>query len=617
MVRVCLFCAQFFDDHASLDGKDEIEKLILPIKESEVNLNTTYFNRKNLANSGQAYQSSTVDDAHADNALQESVISTTDTLYEYIDIPSAKTRREMHPYWEVCFEYPINIRCIKVSVSSGNSKNTHLTIAILRDSMKDVKMNPNRLKNIAVVSKTFRLLDYTPTNKIKGSKVLLCTFQDVFWTLPEYGSGAAVRILLHGKHSLQLYNFEAYQGDEIIPTFDSPSTPLHKKNISSPVSDLMNPNTTSQTHHFVKSPDVEAHVKARSSHGVNDAWLKRILEAIGRAELRDIQALLDCVFNNVFVEDDHAEWSEVTKENCLDESVLLKDEPRVALSSLLSRLRTIEKWIQKKDLSKQHTLQSLWQSGWFHDFCVRFKESSAVIDNQCKIIAKHNEQNLKQRQVSCSWAQFIYIVDLVYLKLPGNISSILQYHRDFLADSIASVVYLVPQTQFSRTAPPESRSPPTSHAAYPVSVRGPRSLPLLSPATRSVASRNGRELSTSADHAQVNVLQRHPSEYYSVLQSRERKLRSFKRYCGLCCFHFPPVSCSNEVLFKNIVALRRRWDANLVSEEILKLEQSACYLNKVYVCSFCFQFFDPSVRNKVLEEAYSEVLSFCSLFLSY
>ena len=142
--------------------------------------------------------------------------------------------------------------------------------------------------------------------------------------------------------------------------------------------------------------------------------------------------------------------------------------------------------------------------------------------------------------------------------------------------------------------------------------QGPVSLPSLLAGTRRLVTSNIASFSGPASVMTNNtavqpILKAHPATYYQAPPSREGKLRTFKRYCGLCCFHFPPIACSNEVLFKNIVALRKRWDPSLVPEEILKLEQSACYLNAVYVCSFCFQFFDPTVRNKVLQEATYEV----------
>ena len=182
-----------------------------------------------------------------------------------------------------------------------------------------------------------------------------------------------------------------------------------------------------------------------------------------------------------------------------------------------------------------------------------------------------------------------------------------------VVELIASEVFLVPpanQSLPSKSLLSSSLQIDTLSRAQP--ERGPVSLPSLSSGTRqTLASKsvhlNGRISLTANTSAVQPILRAPPATYYSTPQSRESKLRSFKRFCGLCCFHFPPAACSNEVLFKNIVALRKRWDPHLVSEEIIKLEQNACYLNVVNVCSFCFQFFDPSVRDKVLLEAAHEV----------
>ena len=179
-------------------------------------------------------------------------------------------------------------------------------------------------------------------------------------------------------------------------------------------------------------------------------------------------------------------------------------------------------------------------------------------------------------------------------------------------DRIAAEVFLVPPTNQSLPPKPLLSSSlqidPSVHPAHP--DRGPVSLPSLLSGTRQLIASNSVKLSgrTSSTHAAFQpILKAPPATYYSTPQSRESKLRTFKRYCGLCSFHFPPAACANEVLFKNIVALRSRWDPHLVPEEIVKLEQNACYLNVVYVCSFCFQFFDPTVRDKVLKEATYEV----------
>ena len=39
---------------------------------------------------------------------------------------------------------------------------------------------------------------------------------------------------------------------------------------------------------------------------------------------------------------------------------------------------------------------------------------------------------------------------------------------------------------------------------------------------------------------------------------------------------------------------RRHWDPALVAEEVLALDNTACFMNEIAICAFCYQFFDPT-----------------------
>jgi hypothetical protein len=101
-VRVCLFCSQFFSNsNTSSDNIDDIEKIVMSTNDTNEILCNANMNRKNIALNCMAYQSSTVDNANATYAVQESIISTTSIINDYMVIPYSKTRREENAFWEV------------------------------------------------------------------------------------------------------------------------------------------------------------------------------------------------------------------------------------------------------------------------------------------------------------------------------------------------------------------------------------------------------------------------------------------------------------------------------------------------------------------------------------
>ena len=439
MARVCLFCSQFFDDYGISDGKDDMEVLILPTQGTDnVNYTSTDLNRKNIAADGRAYQSSTVDNAYADYALQESVVSRTDTFHEYTNITYAKTRREKNPYWEVCLGTPMNIRCVKVSVSAGNAKNTYLTIAVLPEAMEGQRVSVEQLRQMAVASKTFRLIDFSPAKKVVGTKVLLCTFQDVFWTLPKHGTGSAVRILLHGKHSLQLYNFEAYQGDEIVANGLLLPTPKRSvlfsptSNSDAPHDSRFAPDSPSMPlienrRFFNDSKSPSADVSFILSSDLNLVWRKRIKDAIGRFEREDFEALLRCVFNHI-VRDECGDSDLIPTEGCLGETILTRNSPRIPFNTVINRLQLVFTWAQQRDLDKQKDLQSLWNRRWFHEMSVRYADTlREVVEDQNVIVHRYADSRKRPSgggqgidYTSCCWAQFIVLLELLHLGLPGK-----------------------------------------------------------------------------------------------------------------------------------------------------------------------------------------------------
>jgi hypothetical protein len=106
-------------------------------------------------------------------------------------------------------------------------------------------------------------------------------------------------------------------------------------------------------------------------------------------------------------------------------------------------------------------------------------------------------------------------------------------------------------------------------------------------------------LSRSLSHLDLKPV-KNPSLAYLDTTMKEIKPRGFQRYCGLCGYQFPLSSCTHVVTFKHIVALRKNWDPTLVPDEVMALEQTASFFNKVFVCVFCAQFFDPTIRDKII-----------------
>ena len=75
------------------------------------------------------------------------------------------------------------------------------------------------------------------------------------------------------------------------------------------------------------------------------------------------------------------------------------------------------------------------------------------------------------------------------------------------------------------------------------------------------------------------------------------------RSCALCSFTFPRSATAQQVLWKHVITIRRRWDPDgklgLLPKELGQLEQGTSMFNLVHVCGFCHQYFDPDFEGGI------------------
>lgn len=632
-VRVCLFCAQFFSDGETSIINDDIEKSMMPDIEPALILSSAPLDRQNIAIGCTAYQSSTVDGCAASIALQDSITSTTDLVHDYKAIKYAKTRREESAFWEVDLGSVRNVRAIKLSVSAGHARNVKLSIFILNEPLGTRKIPLSQLQGMTVVSQRFRLIDYSPATKpVDADKLLLCTFQDVFWTLPSTGTGQAVRVVLHGQHSLQIYSFAAFQGDGVLDGDSAhpaaalpPKTPANRA--SSPSKSLFSAANNFSWSLETTTPKVKEQVlqlqsKADTLYEVKEDWHNRVIQSVAYFRPEDLRAMLSCVFNHILLDAHPATELVITEDNCLEDAALTSTEPRVPLAQLLVTIKTIFRWIHLRDSSKIGVLRCLYSSHQFQDESFRLRDMmnslgkafhvvqtyAHVEQTKTEMLARKNEGVEGISSASCCWPQLILLLELALSKkfhaIPREVFFVpLRFGKTLLSDK-----------DFTEDITNELTGDDHSHLPPIVSNKSARS------------SRPGTKLSTvskgpskSMGKMNIKVLRQAPSlAYLEAAAAREVKPKGFQRYCGLCGYQFPKASCTNVVTFKHVVALRQHWDPALISDEVMALEQSSCFLNKVFVCAFCAQFFEPTIREKIIAEGLTKVKYIVSaLFVAY
>jgi hypothetical protein len=76
-------------------------------------------------------------------------------------------------------------------------------------------------------------------------------------------------------------------------------------------------------------------------------------------------------------------------------------------------------------------------------------------------------------------------------------------------------------------------------------------------------------------------------------------LLGFNKQCALCDQKFPRKSMDHTVLWKHVIAIKRKWSPDLVPKEIELLDNTISMFNTVRVCVFCSQYFDPDIEGGI------------------
>lgn len=514
-------------------------------------------------------------------------MNTTNIISDHNSLQFSKTRREWNAYWEVDLKHTRNIHAIKTSISAGNAKGVKLSIFILPYPFGENILSIEVLRKVSITYSEFQLLDYstTSTNKNKNNvtrsihssnsgsnintdnKLFLCTFQDVYWTLPSKNSGSAVRIVLHGLHSLQVFHFEAYQGDTLIeiPLNTTQSSQVDKTDVllQSPtilVKHGINMTPLSNTINMQDSVyTLQTRMQQQYSHRFH--WNTRVANAIQYFTHSDIIAMLNCLFNSNLINNN---INIITEDNCLSNEILTLTEPRILLQQLLLNLRTILRYIQLRDVSKTSILMSLFTSPIFITISFYIKDIIYNLSNIFNIIQQieQDEQacTFKRELSSCCWSQFLVIMELICKNQISSIGSEV-FFIPLVGESASPIVMNNDVDYTQLDAPiPSSMVCVTSPTDM---KRNNSTLPVLSTITTNIKKSSLKigkirmrgptsptTPSVSADSS-TNIAQA-----YVKSNKTDIKLRGFQRYCGLCAYHFPQQSCTNVVLAKHIVALR-------------------------------------------------------------
>jgi hypothetical protein len=193
--------------------------------------------------------------------------------------------------------------------------------------------------------------------------------------------------------------------------------------------------------------------KTDSRYSVKEIWESRIHDAIRRFAKEDIIALYQCVFDVVYKEelqssitssssttsyhsssDDDGVAMLLHEDNCLDDEILKRAEPRIPLVQLHKQLVKVFKWIQSKDMSKKTVLRSLLSSKTFQHEEFRPKEIMSGLASQFQLIQNYEDIKYKQHSesnntvlASCCWAQFLVMLNFACSKRIGTLCNIVFY----------------------------------------------------------------------------------------------------------------------------------------------------------------------------------------------
>jgi hypothetical protein len=423
MIDVCCFCSQFFKimpDELPVLGPKEPEPKPMKL---EI---TTVVERTDIAKGQRVYCSSSVDGRTAEMA----------TLAPYDKV--SRTRREVDPWWEVDFSRSYHVHSLSFLISTG--KHQQLTVSVfLLDKpygFEDPFLDSMKAKAIASTTQVIPEHDVPVMHAVN-------------WTLEPNTTCFAIRVQLKGIHSLAIQKFQVFQGDNmVITTEDDFVQTLNSYSNLSPgavregVLDMMSPE---EKKIMIKENDpyidVDERLKEkyvsvgtlaqqikRRKHRIR-AWKEKVQGYASIFPPEEVEGLYRVIFKPALEAKPSLKDAPPLLESDLLDGALIQHYPRVDLTELHVRLRSIVRWIQTRShlkvlstLASSHNFDTVANdpNAHLHYLQAAFKRVEAYW-RACQLHEDAMMQSAKDlgfvgvkvaEARGCSWAQFLILMSL-------------------------------------------------------------------------------------------------------------------------------------------------------------------------------------------------------------
>ena len=477
MVDVCCFCSQFFkimpENLPILESKEPKEK---PLK---LVINTV-IERKDIALDQRVYMSSSVDGRTADIAILPP--------YEHF----SRTRREVDPWWELDFSRNFHVHSLSFFISSSRQK-LHVSVFLLNKPYGFEDPFIDSIKNKAIDSLTETIAE---TNQP--------TMVPINWVFPSDTICTAIRIQIKGIHSMSIQELHIYQGDNLIPTTEetyiqtiNSYSSLSPIAIKEGIIEMMSPNekkilikendpyiTDYQRlkEKYITVETLSKQIKNKKNRII--IWKEKVQEISSIFTNEEIIDLYKVIFKPTLEIKPCLKTDTTTLinfENDLLNNSLIQHYPRIDLTELYNRLRSIVRWMQTRSHLK--VLSSLANCQCFehvandpNSHIYRLQTIIKRIElywNKCeihekKILETAHDRGFVGLKVSeargCSWSQFLILISLFCTQKTKLIPE-----TAFLLDTIGTTSDIAHHTIYSTTGGSRSLSgSPTNNDDYSI-----------------------------------------------------------------------------------------------------------------------------------------------------
>lgn len=425
---VCTFCSQFFwllKDELNDKLQQTMKPVLLEAKGPKLDV-VTEFERADVSQNKRAFQSSDVDQKYALYAISPPF----DTV--------SKTRREVDPWWEV--DLGRNFQLSKLSFKVTVHVRQEFTLYVM------------------LLSKPFGFEDPfldSICGKARETKQFHLEAQDrkrqvtLVWSLPPNSFCFGIRVQIKGIHILELQQFQAFLGDEVIMETEedlkisalsfaslNPKTIREAlKEVTPPQSEeiLQKPKALPKDQEKIQrlSEDAVKILSERilSRYNTLGDWKSRVLEFSKMFTADEIESLYKVIFKYTAETNKNNQDSDFNEHDLLH-SALLEHYPRCDLQDLHQRIRTVLRWIQTRSHLK--VLGALLHCEVLNQMSINsnevlYKFMSAIKrievywnkKEEYEIMYAHLEHNnpkvlpIKTKEMrGCSWSQFLVLFSL-------------------------------------------------------------------------------------------------------------------------------------------------------------------------------------------------------------